>query len=121
MRLLNSMRKEIGIIIGLGVIIGVLLFILLSVKKTNSGNTTQPVTKGTSVKGSTVTNASSAPSMQINAEKQYQAQLNTSEGTIIIELTASKTPITVNNFVCLARKGFYDNTVFHRVIKGFMI
>lgn len=61
------------------------------------------------------------PSMQIDQKKTYRATLKTAKGDIIIELTADKTPITVNNFVYLARQGFYDNTIFHRVIKGFMI
>lgn len=42
-------------------------------------------------------------------------------GKITIDLFADKMPITVNNFVSLSRKGFYDKTVFHRIIKGFMI
>lgn len=59
--------------------------------------------------------------LEINKNKKYLAVLHTEKGDITIELTAKKTPITVNNFVTLAKKGFYDNTVFHRVIKGFMI
>lgn len=59
--------------------------------------------------------------MEIDAKKTYQAILKTSVGDITIELTAKETPITVNNFVALARKNFYDSTIFHRVIKGFMI
>ncbi|MBL7159019.1 peptidylprolyl isomerase [Candidatus Microgenomates bacterium] len=59
--------------------------------------------------------------MQIDASKTYQAVLSTSEGEITISLQADKTPITVNNFVYLTQQGFYDKTVFHRVIKGFMI
>ncbi len=59
--------------------------------------------------------------MKKNKTKQYQAVLTTSLGDITILLTADKTPVTVNNFVTLARKNFYDNTKFHRVIKGFMI
>lgn len=62
-----------------------------------------------------------APAMQIDTAKKYQATLKTSEGDIIVDLYADKTPITVNNFVTLAKKNFYNNTVFHRVIKGFMI
>lgn len=61
------------------------------------------------------------PDMQIDASKTYQAVLSTSEGEITISLQADKTPITVNNFVYLTQQGFYDKTVFHRVIKGFMI
>ncbi len=61
------------------------------------------------------------PNMEIRKSKQYQAVLKTNEGDITIELTASATPVTVNNFVSLAKKNYYNNTVFHRVIKGFMI
>ncbi|OGK20114.1 peptidylprolyl isomerase [Candidatus Roizmanbacteria bacterium RIFCSPHIGHO2_01_FULL_39_8] len=59
--------------------------------------------------------------MEIDTTKKYSAILHTEKGDITIELTPDKTPITVNNFVSLARKGFYNNTIFHRVIKGFMI
>jgi|688.fasta_scaffold00913_47 cyclophilin family peptidyl-prolyl cis-trans isomerase len=61
------------------------------------------------------------PEMQINTKKQYTATLKTSEGDIKIKLYADKTPITVNNFVYLAKQSFYNNTIFHRVIDGFMI
>ncbi len=57
----------------------------------------------------------------IDSKKQYTATLNTSEGKITVELYADKTPVTVSNFVALAKKNFYNNTIFHRVIKGFMI
>jgi len=60
-------------------------------------------------------------SMEIDPKKTYEAVLTTSLGAITIQFTASKTPITVNNFVTLSRKNFYSNTIFHRVIKGFMI
>lgn len=61
------------------------------------------------------------PKMQIDKSKQYTAVLNTTEGEIEIVLATSLTPITVNNFVYLAKNKFYDNTIFHRVIDGFMI
>lgn len=61
------------------------------------------------------------PTMEINMEKKYTAVLRTDVGDISILLNAEQTPMTTNNFVFLARKGFYNNTVFHRVIKGFMI
>jgi cyclophilin family peptidyl-prolyl cis-trans isomerase len=59
--------------------------------------------------------------MTIDKTKAYTAVLKTGEGSIEIALSADNTPVTVNNFVNLARKNFYDNTIFHRVIKGFMI
>lgn len=61
------------------------------------------------------------PELQIDAAKQYTATLTTSKGEIVIELDAKNTPITANNFIFLAREGFYDNTVFHRLIENFMI
>lgn len=61
------------------------------------------------------------PKMEIDKSKEYTATLVTSKGVIKVELFADKMPVTVNNFVSLSRKNFYDNTVFHRVIKGFMI
>lgn len=63
----------------------------------------------------------SASATMIDVSKQYEAILSTSLGDITIVLTASATPVTVNNFVTLAEKNFYDKTIFHRVIKGFMI
>lgn len=53
--------------------------------------------------------------------KEYSAILHTTEGDIELSLNANETPITVNNFVFLSKEGFYDNTIFHRVIDGFMI
>lgn len=61
------------------------------------------------------------PPMTIDTQQDYKAVLQTSEGEITIDLHEEDTPITVNNFVYLARTGFYDNTTFHRVIEGFMI
>jgi cyclophilin family peptidyl-prolyl cis-trans isomerase len=63
----------------------------------------------------------SAPAMAIDPNKQYSAVLKTTMGDITIELFAREVPQTVNNFVFLAREGFYDNVKFHRIIRGFMI
>lgn len=59
--------------------------------------------------------------MVIDSKKRYGAILHTSEGDVAILLHTSMVPKTVNNFIYLAKKNFYDNTVFHRVIKDFMI
>lgn len=61
------------------------------------------------------------PEMVIDQTKNYQVTLKTSAGNIVIALNAQATPNTVNNFVYLAQQGFYDKTIFHRVINGFMI
>ena len=58
--------------------------------------------------------------MTIDATKTYIATLKTEVGDIVIELNAEKAPITVNNFVELARKGYYNGTTFHRVLANFM-
>ena len=61
-----------------------------------------------------------APALQIDPAKKYTAIFHTEKGDIEVELFARQAPVTVNNFVFLAREGFYDNTTFHRVIGGFM-
>ena len=63
---------------------------------------------------------SSPPAMQIDPNKIYLATFTTEKGEIVIELFADKVPNTVNNFVALARDGYYDNTTFHRVLADFM-
>ena len=63
----------------------------------------------------------SPPALTIDTGKTYKAVLTTSLGTINIDLFASEVPNTVNNFVFLAREGFYDDVIFHRVIPGFMV
>jgi len=63
---------------------------------------------------------SAPPAMEIDPNKQYIATLDTVKGKIVIELFAKESPITVNNFVFLARQGFYDGVTFHRVLPGFM-
>ncbi len=60
------------------------------------------------------------PAMQIDPKKQYKAHMETDMGTMVIELFADKTPMTVNNFVFLSREGYYDGVIFHRVIDNFM-
>jgi cyclophilin family peptidyl-prolyl cis-trans isomerase len=62
----------------------------------------------------------SAPPMTIDPAKQYEATFHTEKGDIVAELFAKEAPVTVNNFVFLAREGFYDGVTFHRVIPGFM-
>ena len=62
-----------------------------------------------------------APALQIDGTKQYTATLKTALGDIEIKLYAKEMPVTVNNFVFLAQEKFYDNVIFHRTIKGFMI
>jgi cyclophilin family peptidyl-prolyl cis-trans isomerase len=60
------------------------------------------------------------PALAIDPKKAYTATLHTDQGDIVVRLHAAETPVTVNNFVFLARAGFYSNTIFHRVIADFM-
>jgi cyclophilin family peptidyl-prolyl cis-trans isomerase len=60
------------------------------------------------------------PEMALDPDKDYHATLFTEKGTIRIKLFAEEAPETVNNFVFLAREGYFDGTTFHRVIEGFM-
>ena len=61
------------------------------------------------------------PQMAIDPAKAYSATIETTAGTMTAELFAAEAPRTVNNFVFLARDGFYADVIFHRVISGFMI
>jgi cyclophilin family peptidyl-prolyl cis-trans isomerase len=122
------MDKEtvpVFILMGIVAIVGI-FFILRQEKPVRQAEVMQDQSQPNS---DSVTNSSDtsiqentqAPAMEIDTNKSYTAILNTSEGPIRIVLNDDQTPVTVNNFVSLARKGFYDGTIFHRVIDGFMI
>lgn len=64
---------------------------------------------------------SAPPAMQIDPAKSYKAIFTTENGQFTVELFASDAPITVNNFIALARDGYYNGTTFHRVIENFMV
>jgi len=62
-----------------------------------------------------------APEFEIDLTKKYRATITTGRGTIVMELDPSLAPATVNNFVALARQGYYDGLTFHRVVPDFVI
>ncbi len=64
---------------------------------------------------------SQPPAMSIDPKKNYRAEMQTNKGLIELELYPQQAPKTVNNFVFLARAGFYDDVSFHRVISNFVI
>lgn len=104
----NRFLQIMGVLIVIGVV-GFAGYALMNNKSANQetssqNNTNQSIT---------------APTTNNMAKKEI-AVLDTTAGTIEIELSA-ETPVTSSNFVTLASKHFYDNTIFHRVIKGFMI
>lgn len=97
----------------IGIFLGIIIVVLLITNKPAKSTTMYTQTP------TPITNK--GPKMIIDSKKTYTATVETSEGTIEIKLNADSTPITVNNFVYLAKKDFYNNTIFHRVIKSFMI
>jgi len=114
--------KNKALIVGLFLIPFVILAILLFSQKPNPEETNQePLNINQQTKPTMTNQKISKPEMIIDKAKDYRAVLSTSNGEIIIDLNESQTPITVNNFVYLAENDFYNNTIFHRVIKGFMI
>lgn len=110
------LRDFILYILVIALAIGIALFLFskdnTKVTQTNQNTTTNTVQKE---------NMKPSPAMEIDTAKKYQATLSTDKGEITIELFANETPITVNNFVTLSKKGFYNGTVFHRIVKNFMI
>ena len=61
------------------------------------------------------------PDQQTDADKLYRATITTDRGTITMDLDPQLAPVSVNNFVGLARQGYYDNLTFHRVVPEFVI
>lgn len=61
------------------------------------------------------------PAMQIDTDTIYTATITTNRGTIVLDLDPQLAPKSVNNFVSLARDGYYDGLTFHRVVPGFVI
>lgn len=68
-----------------------------------------------------MTNRPTAPRGELDTTKSYTARIKTAKGEIAVELFGADAPFTVENFVNLARSGFYNGTTFHRVIPGFMV
>lgn len=59
--------------------------------------------------------------MQIETDRTYKVLIKTNKGDIKLELNPAEAPMTVNNFIVLARDGYYDGVTFHRVVSGFVI
>jgi len=98
-----STRKKL--LIGLCAAIGVVLIVVFAVIPGLKGDSQSPKTY------------SAPPPMTIDTGKQYTATIETEKGDLVLELFASDVPMTVNNFVFLARDGFYDGLTFHRVVR----
>lgn len=122
------MRKDVAIVSSIVLFIAIGLFLRSSSMpasedaQTNTNLEVQNTKVENKQEGGDVLMADAkAPAMQIDENAQYTAVIKTNKGDITVDLTTQDTPVTVNNFVSLARDGFYDGTIFHRVIKDFMI
>jgi len=100
---MGSTKKKL--LIGLGVAIAVVIIVVVVLN-------TMPEKPKT---------YSSPPPMTIDTSKQYTATIETEKGNLVLELFAGDVPMTVNNFVFLAREGFYDGLTFHRVVADFVV
>ena len=83
--------------------------------------TATPTPSLMNVEGRQVKQYGLPPLMAIDPSANYTATMRTNQGPITVDLFASQAPKTVNSFVFLAREGFYNGIIFHRVIQGFMI
>ena len=96
------------------------IILLMAVPLLVSCSCEEPVPENTEPEPTKPKTYSAPPPMTIDTNKQYTATIETEKGNLVLELFAGDVPITVNNFVFLAREGFYDGTTFHRVIADFM-
>jgi len=87
---------------------------------TSDNAATPPTAPSEAEDGGTPLQWSSQPAMEIDPSKSYEALFKTEIGDFKARLFPEQAPMTVNNFVFLARQGYYDNTTFHRVLPGFM-
>lgn len=123
--------KWFGIVVLLLVLVGVGVFVFSQKRETNldTKEVLQEIVRPTASDVQGISTEKEIPMKQWNAKpkmlldvkKTYRAVIQTNKGTMMVELFATDVPETVNNFVFLSREKFYDNTIFHRVIKGFMI
>jgi cyclophilin family peptidyl-prolyl cis-trans isomerase len=112
-----------------GVIIFVIIGTIFMFSRNNSNNKSTKIENSEKIettKSSEPVNTANqkyntAPEMKINPDKKYFADIKTNTGDIEVELFAKENPITVNNFVFLSKEKFYDGTIFHRIVKNFMI
>jgi peptidyl-prolyl cis-trans isomerase B (cyclophilin B) len=105
-----STKKKL--LIGLGVAAVIAIIVMVARMPAHEGD------NGLSSKPQTY---SAPPAMTIDTSKQYTATIETEKGNLVLELFASDVPMTVNNFVFLARQGFYDGLTFHRVVPDFVV
>jgi peptidylprolyl isomerase len=123
-RAARARQRIYKIIIWIGLLIlaaVVVTMISLSTQKTQTDLPAAPTAGGPTPELIGEKQYSAAPPFLIDVNKQYLATVKMATGgEFVIELYPLKAPITVNNFVFLARDGYFDNVTFHRVLEGFM-
>lgn len=112
--------KNLTIIITL-IVLGLAGFYFFSKKPANEAKTPLVKTQQPEASNTKTMKWNIPPQMEIDVNKKYVVEMETSSGKMTIELFAAENPVTVNNFVFLSRQGFYNDTKFHRIIKDFMI
>jgi Peptidyl-prolyl cis-trans isomerase (rotamase) - cyclophilin family len=116
------MKKTIYVILAVVVVMAAVGAWAKWGREVNSDKGTKPNTSAESNSPAQRNNKyTSPPSMTIDKDKQYYAEVTTSMGAFQIKLLTADAPVTVNNFVFLAREGFFTGIAFHRIIKDFMI
>lgn len=111
--------KLVGIVL-LIVVVGVVGLFMVNTSPTENAKPSESL-KGTENTMNQPKQYATAPEMIIDQSKAYTAIVTTTKGTMKIALSPKDAPKTVNNFVFLAKEGFYNSTPFHRIMKGFMI
>jgi cyclophilin family peptidyl-prolyl cis-trans isomerase len=122
-----TVRRAITLVVVAVVVVG--LFFLLKGGKTKTKETAQDVANKAAVAGGCASSPTSPlhkpswaqpPAMTVDTAKTYKATVKTDTGSFVITLDAAHAPLTVNNFVFLARKNFFNCVEFHRVVPKFM-
>lgn len=118
---MNSKNKWFKI--GGGVILLILVIWLFFIKFNQTANAPKNENLNINTNTNTLDNQVSQETkdLSITETKMTNVKIETTKGDITLELFDSEAPKTVENFVTLAKKGFYDGVIFHRVISGFMI
>jgi peptidylprolyl isomerase len=128
-RLRRQARQKVVQYISIGIVVlavAAIVWIVVSSQppKANTGNVASTVAAANDGKAAptvAVMQFAAAPPMQIDVKKQYFATVKMVKGgEFVIQLYPDKAPLTVNSFVFLARKGFFNGVTFHRVLEGFM-
>jgi cyclophilin family peptidyl-prolyl cis-trans isomerase len=116
--------KTSDLLIAIGIVVAIVaLFVAVyyfAVRNPMQRTSTPPAETTPSEGEAVATSWTEPPPMAIDVSKDYRAVLQTEKGDIVIDLFEQQAPRTVNNFVFLARSGFYDGVTFHRVLPNFM-